>query len=232
MSATPSVVRVELCAEGVAEATFADRLGADRIELCAGMVEDGTTPSIGTVRTTLAATRGLAVQVMIRPRGGNFVHSAAELDVMVADIELISELSVGHPSSVGFVFGALTPDHTIDRSAVRALTDACGDAPTTFHKAFDELPDQEHGLETLIDLGITYVLTSGGAATAVAGAASIRRLVELAGDRIGVIAAGSIGAESLETVLATGVRDVHLRAARWQDAAAVVQQVAALRGGR
>ena len=205
---------LEVCLDDIEGAIAADRRGADRIELCAGLVEDGTTPSLGTVQTVLRLVRRVGVQVLIRQRGGDFVFSDDEIDAMCADIEAIRASAVPSGVRLGFVIGALTPDGTVDRDATARMLAACGDAPVTFHKAFDSTPELDDALDTLIDLGVGRVLTSGGAPSAVDGAEALARLVTRAAGRIGILAAGGIRPHNVAEVVArTGVGEVHLRAA-------------------
>jgi copper homeostasis protein len=203
------VTLVEICVDDVAGAVAAEAGGADRVELCAGLAEGGTTPSIGTVETVLGSVRRIGVQVLVRPRGGDFVHDRDELAVMRADVRALRRLG----SPVGFVFGVLTPDGAVDVPAVRTLLDECGDAPVTFHRAFDATRDLTEALEVLAGLGVARVLTSGGRATAADGAAVLADLVRRAGDRVAVMAGGSVRPDSVAGLVArTGVPEVHLRA--------------------
>ncbi|WP_157008125.1 copper homeostasis protein CutC [Agromyces laixinhei] len=205
---------LEICLEDLDGAVTAERCGADRIELCAGLVEGGTTPSIGTVRTVLGRVDRIDVQVIVRQRGGDFVYTRAEVDAMCADIEAIRAVASAPGVRVGFVLGALNRDGTVDRTAVRRMLDVSGDAPVTFHKAFDETPDLDAALDTLVELGIDRILTSGGAPTAVDGADTLARLVARAGDRITILPAGGIRPHNAAEIVArTGVTEVHLRAA-------------------
>jgi len=202
---------VEICVEDVAGARIAEDCGADRVELCADLVEGGITPSIGMIGTTLAVATRLGVQVLIRPRGGSFVYDADEVAAMLADIAAIRRL----PSrvSVGFVVNALTVDGRIDEEITGRLVQACGDSPVTFSRAFDEVVDQACALETLAGLGIQRVLTAGGAGYAAEHHDQLRALVRHAGDRVGVLAAGGVRARNVATLVQrTGVREVHLRA--------------------
>lgn len=205
---------VEICLEDIEGAFAAESCGADRIELCAGLAEGGITPGIGTVGTVLAGLRHIGVQVLIRPRGGDFVYSRFELDAMCADIKAVRDLGSPDGVTVGFVIGALTPQGTIDRGAVKHLLAACEGAPVTFHKAFDATTDIVTTLEELADLGIGRVLTSGGRATALDGTSMLARLVERSAGRIEILAGGGVRPGNVaELVARTGVREVHLRAA-------------------
>jgi copper homeostasis protein len=209
----PAAVRVEICVDDVAGALAAEASGADRIELCAALSEGGLTPSLGLVRTVVERVPRIGIQIMIRPRGGDFTVSGADLDVMLADIALIR--ATIPDDRIGFVFGVLDETDAIDRAAVRRLKSACGTAPTTFHKAFDGVRDMSAALEELVDLGIDRVLTSGGAASAQEGADRLRQLVEQAGGRIVILAGGRVRAGHVGTLLArTGIGEVHLRAMR------------------
>ena len=208
-------IGVEIVADDVAGAVLAEQEGAHRIELCAALSEGGVTPSLGLAATVLSAVRRIGVRIMVRPRGGDFEVEASELDVMLADIAAFRALRATPGVEVGFVFGALMPDRTIDRETVNRLKAACGDAPTTFHKAFDLVPDQAAALETLESTGIDRILTSGGAPTAEAGTEALAALVRRSGGRIGILAGGGIRARNARAIVdRTGVREVHLRAMR------------------
>ena len=122
--------------------------------------------------------------------------------------------ALAFPGRVGFVVGALTPSGEVDPGVLRSLLDAAGEAPVTFHRAFDACRDLPATLETLIGLGVSRVLTSGGAASALAGAAMLRSLVERADGRIEIMAGGGVRPGNVaELVRLTGVCEVHGRAA-------------------
>ena len=188
------------------------------------------------------AATPLGLRIMIRPRGGSFVFDADEVRAMMADVRRIAALSrqmseftrpqrVGGagpalPPAVdlGFVVGALTEEHTIDRGLLRLLVDLAEGAPVTFSKAIDVTRDLIEAYGDLGGLGVDYVLTSGGAATAVEGAETLRGMVA-AGRASGgprVIAAGSVRPDCVAQVVeAGGVREVHMRCsvpgATWQE---------------
>lgn len=212
-SRAPATALVEICLDDLAGVGAAERAGADRIELCAALSEGGITPSIGTVAGALRAATRIGVNVLVRQRPGDFVYTAEEVEAMVADIRAIRSLPRQEGVALGFVIGALTPDGTIDLPATARLAWACGDAPITFHKAFDQVPDQVAALEQLVSLGVARILTSGGAATALDGSSQLADLVRRAGDRITILAGGGVRpANAAEVVRRTGVREVHLRA--------------------
>ena len=202
---------VEICVDDVAGARTAEHAGADRVELCADLLEGGITPSPGMVERTLAAVTRVGVQVLIRPRGGDFRYDADEVAVMRADVRAVRALGDGAPVPVGFVLSGLTADGRVDRDVLAALVDECWGAPTTFSKAFDEVPDRAAALDVLAELGVQRVLTSGGAATAAAGAGELRALA--ADGRVTVLAGGSVRSGNVADLLRrTGVPEVHLRA--------------------
>jgi copper homeostasis protein len=207
------VTVVEICLDDLAGVRVAEEAGADRIELCAALAEGGITPSVGTVAAALRAATRIGIQVLVRQRPGDFVYDEDELQAMVDDIHSMRLLP--NPSGVvlGFVVGALRADGGIDVDATRRLVAACGEAPVTFHKAFDQVPDRAEALERLAALGVARVLTSAGAATALEGADDLAALVAQAGDRVTILAGGGVRpANAAEVVARTGVREVHLRA--------------------
>lgn len=203
---------VEICVDSVADARLSEATGADRVELCAGLVEGGTTPSIGCVQRTLEAVHQVGVQVLIRPRGGDFLYSRDELKVMLADIDAIRALPTPPGVTVGFVIGALTPDGEVDTAIVRQLIDACAGAPVTFHRAFDQSRDLLASLDALAELGVDRVLTSGGRARAIDGLDILRELGERTGGRPIILAGGGVRSDNVAALVAAGVREVHSRA--------------------
>jgi copper homeostasis protein len=201
-------ITVEICVGDLESALAAERGGADRVELCDHLEVGGTTPGAGTIAE---ACRRLAipVHVLVRPRGGDFVHTEAELDAMRYEIELSRKLG-----AAGVVIGLLKSDATIDRAQTAALADLARPMSVTFHKAFDQTPDLEQSLDTLIALGVDRVLTSGGCPTALEGVETLRRLLDQSRGRIAILAGGRLSPENLPTILAgTGVREVHLGSA-------------------
>lgn len=208
---TPRVstsVLVEACVDAIDAAIEAEQGGASRIELCGELLQGGVTPSAGLI--DIACERlTIPVFVLVRPRTGDFLYTADEVNVMLRDIEMLKPLGVG-----GVVIGALTADGDVDVATTRTLTDAARPMQVTFHRAFDFARDQDAALEALFDTGVDRVLTSGGAATALEGALTLARLRKRAGDRLTVLAGGKISASNVgEIVHVSGVREVHVRAA-------------------
>ena len=209
-------VAVELCVDDVDGALVADREGADRVELCANLGEGGTTPSLGMVTAVLGAVKRIGIQVIVRPRGGDFVYSNAELEVMCRDVEAIAALASGTGTPVGIVTGALTPCGEVDVTAMRRLMAAAGPLPVSFHKAFDATPDLPAAYQVLTQIGIRRVLTSGGPHPAVDGLSVLAELVRLSrasASAPSVLVGGSVRPDNVREILAaTGATEVHLRA--------------------
>jgi len=201
-------ITVEICVGDLRSAIEAEEGGANRVELCDRLEVGGTTPSAGTIAEAVRRLT-IPVHVLIRPRAGDFMPNEIELVAMLHDVEISKRLG-----AAGVVFGALRADGTIDREATARLIDAARPLSITFHKAFDRVLDQAKALETLIELGVDRVLTSGGQPTAQAGADALATLIRQANDRIGVIVAGSLSTQSLpDIVRRTAAREVHLGSA-------------------
>jgi copper homeostasis protein len=202
-------VLVEACVDSVESALAAERGGAGRLELCDALFDGGTTPSAGMIGACRDRV-SIPVFVIIRPRGGGFVYSESELDVMRRDI--IAARGLG---ADGVVIGAMRPDGSVDEAQTRSLVDTAGKLPVTFHRAFDTAPDLAAALEALVAAGVSRVLSSGGAPTAHEGANALSALVRQAGDRLVVMAGGGVREENVRDIIATtGVREVHVRLTR------------------
>jgi len=196
----------EVCVDAVEGVQAACQAGAQRVELCSGLVEGGVTPSIGLV--SQACRQGIAVQVLVRPRGGDFIYSQAEWEVLRQDIQALKAAGAS-----GVVLGMLRPDGEIDFERTQELVDLARPLSVTFHRAFDLCRDPAAGLETLVRAGIDRLLTSGQRATAIEGAECIAGLVMQAGGRIKVMAGGGINPQNLPLLIqTTGVSEIHFSA--------------------
>ena len=198
---------VEICVDSLESALAAQRGGADRVELCDNLLEGGTTPSAGCI--TLARQRlKIGLQVIIRPRGGDFLFSDHDMDVMREDIRVSRQLGAD-----GVVLGCLTAPADIDRQRTRELMELARPMNVTFHRAFDMCRDPQQGLEDLIALGIDRVLTSGQEASCLEGLELVAALQKQAAGRIIVMACGGITARNVRRIVdGTGVSEVHLSA--------------------
>ena len=198
---------IELCVEGIDGFLAAQEAGADRVELCASLMEGGLTPSLATIRAAVKAAR-IPVHVIIRPRGGDFLYSEAEFETMVEDIKALRAEGVS-----GVVIGCLTPDGRIDEARTKALVEAAQPMSVTCHRAFDMTADAREALEALIRCGIDRVLTSGQRDTAVEGVAILKSAVEQAAGRIVIMGCGALDADNIRTVRdATGLVEMHFAA--------------------
>jgi copper homeostasis protein len=198
---------IEAAVESIGGALAADAERVDRIELCGSLHDGGITPSAGLITRTLAGVTA-PVHVFIRPRTGNFVYDRNDVAVMRADIEYAKTAG-----AKGVVFGALTVDGRVDRELMAELIAAARPMIVGFHRAFDQVADQGAALETLIDLDIAVVLTSGGAPLALDGAPRLRQLVDQARGRIDILAGGGITPSNVvELIERSSVRHVHGKA--------------------
>ena len=204
---------VEICVDDLDGVLAAELGGAQRVELCGDLLEGGTTPSMGLIELVLQRASRVGVQIMVRPRGGDFVYSATELEVMAADLRSIALAAGRSRVAVGVVLGVLTPEGLVDVAAMRSLMDAAGDVPVTFHKAIDASADVLSAYETLRELGVERVLTSGGPGTAAEGSAVLAELVRGSAGGPRILAGGGVRPANVAAlVAATGVSEVHLRA--------------------
>lgn len=194
---------LEVCIDSVEAALAASRGGAQRVELCADLLEGGVTPSAGLI-TTVRKQIKLDLFVIIRPRGGDFCYTDSEFAVMEAEIEHARGLGAD-----GVVVGVLGEDCRVDDARTRRLVELAAPLPVTFHRAFDHAPDLEAALEDVIATGARRVLTSGGAADAAAGAETIARLMRQAAGRISVMPGGGVRFANIAALAATGATEFH-----------------------
>ncbi|MDR1763879.1 MAG: copper homeostasis protein CutC [Dysgonamonadaceae bacterium] len=197
---------LEVCVDSFCNAKLAEQGGADRIEFCANLVEGGVTPSHSQI---LHACKFLKIKtfVLIRPRGGDFVYNADEIDIMKEDVRFC-----GEAGCEGVVFGALNPDGSVDISACREIMEIARQygMETTFHRAFDRTANMFEALEDLVSLGFDRVLTSGGRDSALEGAATINSLIEAGEGRISILPGAGLSPENvIELLQLTGSRELH-----------------------
>jgi copper homeostasis protein len=198
---------VEVSIEGVDGLLVAQENGADRVELCASVLEGGITPSIGMVREALRRAR-VPVFVIVRPRGGDFLYSEAEFESMRQDVIALKELGVP-----GMVTGCLTADGQVDEKRTSELLHLGRPMSFTFHRAFDMVRDPVQALEVLISLGVDRLLTSGQRSTAIEGLATLKRLGHLASGRMIVMPCGGLRADNVAKVCReTGLWELHFAA--------------------
>ncbi len=199
-----AVAALEICVDSLESALAAQTGGAQRIELCVALAEGGLTPSLGLLRA-VRARMSIAVNVLIRPRGGDFLYSEEEVAIMRTDIALAAEAGAD-----GVVFGLLTEYSDVDRERTRRLIELARPMQVTFHRALDMTRDPQGALEEIILAGADCVLTSGAEPTALLGRHRIRALVQAAGDRIRVMAGGGVRSANVQQIAReSGVSEFH-----------------------
>lgn len=184
----------EVCVESFAEANKAVTSGASRIELCENLAVGGTTPSLGTIKKCLEKLK-VPVMVMIRPRGGDFIYSADEFQIMEEDIKICKELG-----AAGVVFGILDESGRIDQERTRKLIALATPLEVTFHKAIDETEQLVENTVILKKLGVKRILSSGGKATAAAGSLVLKQMIEVASPEMTIIVAGKVTFENFDEI--------------------------------
>ncbi len=199
--------KIELCVEGIDGLIAAQNGGADRVELCASLVEGGLTPSMGVVRQSLRVAT-IPFHVIVRPRGGDFLYSETEFSTMLDDVRACKDLGVA-----GVVIGCLTADGDIDEVRTKALVDAAKPMRVTCHRAFDMTRDYGAAIEALVRAGVGRVLTSGQRDTALDGIENLQGTIKAAAGRLVVIVCGGLDASNIAEVRArTGAQEMHFAA--------------------
>ncbi len=198
---------LEICTGSYFSALAARNGGADRLELCSGLAEGGITPSVGLMKKVMAI-EGIRKHVLIRPRGGDFLYTKAEQEIMADDIKAARDLGAD-----GVVIGALRADGFVDTACMQKLMNAAGSLSVTFHRAFDVCADPLRNLEEIIGLGVDRILTSGQADKAVNGISLLQQLVERAGGRLIVMPGCGVSTANVRDILTmTGAVEVHASA--------------------
>lgn len=199
---------IEICANSAQSCVEAEAGGAKRVELCAGIPEGGTTPSYGEIRMAQRLASKIDINVIIRPRGGDFLYTEAEIGSMLLDIELCKQLGVH-----GVVFGCLTKEGDIDVPLMRRLIETAAPLSVTCHRAFDVCRDPFRAMEELIDLGCDRILTSGQQSDAVKGIPMIKQLVERADGRIIIMPGCGVREKNIALIeQETGAKEFHTSA--------------------
>jgi copper homeostasis protein len=199
---------IEVCANSAQSVVEAEAGGARRVELCAAIPEGGTTPSYGEIRTAQALAPSVDIHVIIRPRGGDFLYTQAEMQSMLYDIEMAQQLGVH-----GVVFGCLTENGCIDTARMKQLLEAARPLSVTCHRAFDVCRNPFDALEELIALGCNRILTSGQQRDAVRGIPLIAQLVRQAAGRIVIMPGCGVREDNIALIeRETGATEFHTSA--------------------
>lgn len=201
------MIKLEVCCDSLDSVLSAVRGGASRIELCSALTEGGLTPSVGMVREALRIS-SVPINVLIRPRGGDFLYSHAEWQAMQADVAAMRDLGVH-----GVVIGGLLADGRIDEEHTAQLVEQARSLSVTFHRALDMSSDPEAGIASLCEMGVHRLLTSGMAATALEGVARISQWQQQFGERLILMPGCGVNSKNVaEIVRRTGATEVHASA--------------------
>lgn len=186
---------LEACVESLEEAILAEKKGAERIELCSRLDLDGLTPDRKLIKQVINHLR-IPVKVMIRPRPGDFIYTADELSIMKDEIQFCKQAG-----AQGVVFGILDKTHNLNLDQIQLLAELASPLEVTIHKAIDLTPDPTTSLTELMPFrNITAVLTSGGAATAMEGKETIKKMLQASKGKINIVAAGKITNKNLAEI--------------------------------
>lgn len=197
----------EACVESIEEALLAEKRGANRIELCSDLANDGLTPSVELMQKTCSNLK-IPVMVMIRPRAGGFIYSKKEIAQMKMEIDQAKQAG-----AAGVVFGLLSSNNKVDKRNTKMLAEYASPLPVTFHKAIDELDNPIDGVKNLLKIrNIKRILTSGGKPTALEGQQVIREMIKIANDKITILVAGKVLDSNVEEIQKiTGAKELHGR---------------------
>ncbi|MCZ4222419.1 copper homeostasis protein CutC [Pedobacter rhodius] len=198
---------LEVCANGYESALNAQIGGAKRVEFCDNLAEGGTTPSYGQLAL---AKKNLTIEIwpIIRPRGGDFLYSDIEFNLMKEDVKICKSLNCD-----GVVIGILKSDGSIDKERCAELIALAQPLPVAFHRAFDMSNNMEKALEDLIELGIVRVLSSGGASSAIEGAKKLAKLIKQANGRITIMPGAGINSDNIQELIdISGATEFHASA--------------------
>lgn len=199
-------MKCELCSYSIEACYTAARLGVDRVEICASPAEGGVTPSMGLIKRACEIP-DIETSVMIRPRGGDFLYTDEEFELMKRDINYAREAG-----ATGVVLGILTEDGRVDVERTRLLVEEAQEMDITFHRAIDMTRDYLQAVEDVISTGCTRILTSGGYNKAIDGAANIGRAVAVAAGRIELMAGSGVKATNALQLAMTGIDALHFSA--------------------
>ncbi len=185
---------LEVIAFNIQSVLIAQRSGAHRIELCDNPAEGGTTASYGMIKTAREKT-SLLLYPIIRPRGGDFLYTEEEFEVMKRDVQLCKELQCD-----GVVIGLLHADGNVDKKRTMQLVELAFPLGVTFHRAFDRVANPFEALEDVINTGCERILTSGLKPTALEGVDTLEALVRQADDRIVIMPGSGVRADTIQTI--------------------------------
>lgn len=205
---------LECCVDSVDSAINAANGGAVRLELCGNLIIGGTTPSPSLFKEIKKYT-DIPVNVLIRPRFGDFCYNSHEIEIMRDEIKIFQEMGAN-----AVVIGVLNPDGMLNRNAMEKLIEAAGDMKITLHRAFDVCKDPYSTMEEAISLGINTILTSGQKNSCIAGEELLKELVEKAQDRIEILVGAGVDADAIrELAPKTRAKSFHMSGKITKDSA-------------
>lgn len=218
---------LENCANSAESCLRAQNGGADRVELCAGIPEGGTTPSYGEIKAARKILTSTKLNVIIRPRGGDFLYSDIETEIMADDIRMAKELGAD-----GVVFGCLDKEGNVDIEKMKNLMEISKGLSVTFHRAFDVCKNPFEALEQIISLGCDRILTSGQKSTAEEGIPLIKELVEKANGRIIIMPGCGVREGNFQKIInETGATEIHTSAREWIESGMIYRNPEVSMGG-
>ena len=195
---------LEICVDSVESAMTAERGGAQRVELCADLLEGGITPGAGLIASVRKHVE-IDLYVIVRPRGGDFCYTELEFEVMQEDIKHGQKLGAD-----GIVLGLLDEDGLVNVNRTRQLVELARPLPVTFHRAIDMTPDLMTALEDVMATGASRILTSGGAPNATAGMHMIAEMIEASKGRIAIMPGGGVSIDTIAAIAeTTGATEFH-----------------------
>lgn len=200
------MIDVEVCANSVQSAIAAQKGGAIRVELCSNLNDGGTTPAKSQIEMS-RENLSIALNVIVRPRGGDFLYDDLDFETMKRDIVLCGEIGCD-----GVVFGILSADGNVDITRNQILVDLAKryNLSVTFHRAFDRVVNLEKALDDVIKIGCDRILTSGGRNTAFEGRENLAKLVQIAQQRIAIMAGAGVNINNVvDLIRTTGVKEIH-----------------------
>lgn len=199
-------MRIEICANSLTSALNAQKAGANRVELCAELSLGGITPSAGMIALVRKQLK-IDVFVLIRPRGGDFCYTSAEIEIIQEDIKFCKKIGCD-----GVVLGVLKSDGTINKTVMKKLVELARPMQVTFHRAFDICKNPFNALEQIIELGIERILTSGQQNRAIDGLSFLEKLVHQSKHRLSVMAGSGVNATNVLHFQKIGIQEVHFSA--------------------
>ncbi|MEM9935473.1 MAG: copper homeostasis protein CutC [Bacteroidota bacterium] len=198
------MIRLEICVDAAESILAAKAGGADRLEVCGALPTGGTTPSEGLLAYAVE-NFGQNVMMMVRPRVGDFICSSADVKMQVAEIKRAKAYGIQ-----GVVVGCLTEEGKVDQESLKELVEVADGMELTFHRAFEYVPDPYRATETLIEMGISRILTSGQASSAWEGRTILKELIATFGGDISIMPGAGVKPTNIREILAyTGAKEIH-----------------------